>query len=153
MVKYNSDGETWLEKAPFYIPELAEEEEEEEKEEVREEGKERQATPVSEKPISQPQATLPEARRPCWPEIKRVIQTSAARHPRSVSFSYKSPPIPRRGGFGSRRMSMHISMLRRKGATEEGSPQFLQAMKEDSQHETHPGWDSIRRLVALGVVG
>ena len=46
---------------------------------------------------------------------------------------------------------MHMGMLRRRGNVVQGSPQFLRAMKQDMEHETHPGWDSIRRLV--GVVG
>ena len=84
---------------------------------------------------------------------KLQMQWSAFISSRSVSFSYASPPIPRRvaGRSKERRMSMHMGMLRRRGNVVQGSPQFLRAMKQDMEHETHPGWDSIRRLV--GVVG
>ena len=143
-MKYSSDGETWVEQAPYTPPEKeVTEEKVSTKEEVR---------VVVTEPV-QTEEAFPEVQPKPLSEIEKNLAASAFIAPRSVSFSYASPPIPRRiaGRSKERRMSMHMGMLRRRGNVVQGSPQFLRAMKQDMEHETHPGWDSIRRLV--GVVG
>ena len=44
-----------------------------------------------------------------------------------------------------------ISVITRDGVRESGSEQFQKALKQDSVHETHPGWQSLRRMT--GVIG
>ena len=132
-----------MEQAPYTPPEKEVTEEKVNMEEVK---------VVVTEPV-QIEEPVPEVQPKPLSEIEKNLAASAFISSRSVSFSYASPPIPRRvaGRSKERRMSMHMGMLRRRGNVVQGSPQFLRAMKQDMEHETHPGWDSIRRLV--GVVG
>lgn len=42
-------------------------------------------------------------------------------------------------------------MITRDGVREAGSEQFQKALRQDSVHEIHPGWQSLRRMT--GVIG
>lgn len=44
-----------------------------------------------------------------------------------------------------------ISVITRDGVQEAGSEQFQKALREDSVHEVHPGWQRLRRMT--GVIG
>ena len=48
-----------------------------------------------------------------------------------------------------RRYSIHV--IARDGVREPGSEQFQRALRQDSVHEVHPGWQSLRRMT--GVIG
>lgn len=48
-----------------------------------------------------------------------------------------------------RRYSIHVIV--RDGVREPGSEQFQKALRQDSIHELHPGWQSLRRMT--GVIG
>lgn len=138
VVKYSSDGETWIERAPFCVPDITEDEKENDTREESGHTKDILSLPTDVK----------QSNKSYWPNLQKMIKSRLASSPRSVSFSYQSPPIPRRGGQ-SRRMSMHLGQLSRNGGFEEGSLPFRKAMRQDLEHETHPGWDSIRRLVGV----
>lgn len=146
MVKYTSDGSTWVEHAPYCPPELPEDVSVPVKVEV---------TAVEEEKLpdelKKPQAPADEDRPTRLLEIEKTLMFSSFKS-RSVSFSNASPSVPRRivGRSRDRRRSVNVAMLHRRGNMEHGSPQFLRAMKRDLEHETHPGWDSIRRLVDVG---
>lgn len=44
-----------------------------------------------------------------------------------------------------------INVIARDGVREPGSEQFQRALRQDSVHELHPGWQSLRRMT--GVIG
>ena len=146
MVKYSSDGEVWVENAPYCPPEGKKEEEPpKQKEDV---------PPVK---VTQVDESVVQ------PDIFRRRTGATARHDkhqllgtvhegmpsRSLSVSYYAQPVPIRRRGDMRRKSM--TMIKSGVTGEVGSVAFTQALEKDAEHEIHPGWKSVRRIA--GVLG
>ncbi|CAI8058043.1 Serine/threonine-protein phosphatase 2B catalytic subunit gamma isoform [Geodia barretti] len=160
VLKFSSSGETWVERAPYHPPDVTvpvkpAEPEKKEVAPVKTEENMGGAEEGGVKPYIPPPPPLPPIMAPVPEEEpeqggeeeereeERDKKEAIPRRPmRSQTINYRSLSVQESNSF--RRKS--LVNLKRGRTGEGGSYRFQAALRRDSVHELHPGWNSIRKL-------
>lgn len=158
MIKYSSNGGTWIECAPYCPPltnepiTIASEKGSEETvamvTTVETVAKVTVETVTDVTPKEEMEQFRSRSDAVTGDDIKKRLSVELPISIRSQSVSYPaSVPVKIEKRTTLRRKSMN--MIRQGHTGEKGSKEFKLALQKDAQHEIHPGWNSVRKLASV----